>query len=235
MYALRNLEEITAGTKGLDPVAAPRLPGFLVGLLARVGVGEDWRGNDYRPFYYLTLTYLIGVYFVVRNLERSRLGRAWVALREDELAATCMGLNAARLKLAALALGAGLAGLAGGLFATLSNIAEPTPYDFNKSVTMLCCLILGGLGSRNGVLLGVLLVVGYDIVFAPVFDMYLQRRDFNPDGKVYLSFSGWKLMVFGLVLIGMMLFRPEGMLPSARMKREMHAGDGDAAPAGGRA
>ena len=137
-FTLRNLEEITAGTRGLSPVPPPA-----VGNL-------DWVG-DFRPFYYLTLAVLIGVYLMLRNIERSRLGRAWIALREDELAANCMGLNPAKLKLAAFALGSGLAGLAGVLYATrLTSTADPNAYDFNRSTFMLCCLILGGLGSRPG-------------------------------------------------------------------------------------
>ena len=103
------------------------------------------------------------VVVLLRNLERSRLGRAWMAIREDELAATCMGINAARVKLAAFAVGAGLAGLAGCLYATkLTSTAEPDAYDFNRSIIMLCCIILGGLGSIRGTLLGVLLLVGFD-------------------------------------------------------------------------
>ena len=94
---------------------------------------------------------------LLRNLERSRLGRAWVAIREDELAATCMGINAARVKLSAFALGCGLAGLAGCLYATSSrSTAGPDAFDFNRSIIMLCCIILGGLGSLRGTLLGVL-------------------------------------------------------------------------------
>ena len=104
-------------------------------------------------------------------MERSRLGRAWVALREDELAASCMGLNPARLKLAAIALGAGLAGLAGALYATqLTSTADPEAYDFNRSMIMLCCVILGGLGNRPGVLLGVFLLIGYDNILTPMLD-----------------------------------------------------------------
>ena len=85
---------------------------------------------------------------LLRNLERSRLGRAWVAIREDELAATCMGINAARVKLSAFALGCGLAGMAGCLYATtLTSTAGPDAFDFNRSIIMLCCVILGGLGK----------------------------------------------------------------------------------------
>lgn len=225
MYALRNLESITGGMKGINPIPPPNLDlGWgisLAPMFKAVGISTDWAA-DYRLFYYLALGYLLLVYFLLRNLERSRLGRAWVALREDELAATCMGINSARLKLAALAVAAALAGLAGALFATrLTSTSDPSAYDFNRSMTMICCLILGGLGNRNGVLIGVLLVIGYDQVLAPVLDAWVQRNNFNPDGKVWLSFSGWKLMIFGVALILMMRLRPEGVLPSSRMREEM--------------
>ncbi len=211
-FTLRNLEEITAGTRGLSPVPPP--PDF--------GGRLDW-ASDYRPFYYLTLVVLVVVYLLLRNVERSRLGRAWVALREDELAANCMGLNPAKLKLAAFALGAGLAGLAGVLYATrLTSTADPNAYDFNRSIFLLCCLILGGLGSRPGVLVGVFLLVGFDNIFSPILDNFIQQSIAEAGEKSYMRFAGWRLMVFGLALILMMRFRPEGLIPSTRMKHELH-------------
>jgi branched-chain amino acid transport system permease protein len=216
-FAIKNLEEITNGSKGLNPIPPPKLPEF-------TGIADkDWAG-DFRPFYYLCLGCLFLVLVLLRNVEKSRLGRAWIAVREDELAATCMGLNVPRLKLAAFALGAGLAGLAGCLYATkLGNTASPEAFGFNRSVTVLCCLILGGLGNRSGVLLGVLLVVGFDNILAPVLDKKMQAsRGANSQVIDYETFTFWKLMVFGLALILVMRFRPEGLLPSSRMKRELH-------------
>ena len=99
-------------------------------------------------------------------------------MREDELAATCMGLNPARLKLSAIALGAGLAGLAGALYAiSQDGTADPKAYDFNRSMIMLCCVILGGLGNRPGVLLGVFLLVGFDTIVTPLLDNWLQAAE----------------------------------------------------------
>lgn len=215
-FAIRNLDEVTAGTRGLSPIPPP--PSFDGRL--------DW-ASDYRPFYYLTLLILIAVMLLLRNVERSRLGRAWVALREDELAANCMGLNPARLKLAAFALGAGLAGLAGVLYATrLTSTAGPDAYDFNRSIFMVCCLILGGLGSRPGVLLGVFLLVGFDNILSPILDVRVQHfmQQHHPEqaGQIYFTFTGWRLMLFGLALVLMMRFRPEGIIPSSRVKHELH-------------
>jgi branched-chain amino acid transport system permease protein len=222
-FTLRNLEEITAGTRGLNPVPPPVLPQFMATPLSWLGIEPDW-SLDYRLFYYLVLGVLVLVLALLKNLERSRLGRAWVAIREDELAATCMGINAARVKLSAFALGCGLAGLAGCLYATaLTSTAGPDAFDFNRSIIMLCCIILGGLGSLRGTLLGVFLLIGFDNVVAPVLDGLIQRANINPGGNPLLTFSNWKLAIFGLALILMMRFRPEGLLPADRMEAELHA------------
>ena len=214
-FTMKNLDAITAGSRGLNPVPPP--PVLFVQL--------DWLA-DYRPFYYLTLLFLVGTYLFLNRLERSRLGRAWVAVREDELAASCMGLSPARLKLAAFVLAAGLAGVAGCLYASnLGSTASPESYDFNKSVFILCCLILGGLGSRNGALLGVVVLYGFDFILSPIVDGWIQ--DWRQHAglaapKIWQTFSGWRLMIFGLVLILVMRFRPEGLIPSNRIKEEFH-------------
>jgi branched-chain amino acid transport system permease protein len=220
---IRNLDAITDGTKGLTPVSPNFLPGVSDPVLPKSGPGwrDSWRKYPY--LYFLCLGLLAAVVIFLRNLERSRLGRSWVALREDELAASCMGLNPARLKLSAIALGAGLAGLAGALFAVSQDgTTEPRAYGFERSMIAICCIILGGLGNRPGVLLGVLLLIGYDQILTPFLDNWLQARKVNPEGKEYLKVSGWRLFVFGLALILMMRFRPEGLLPAARQKRELH-------------
>ena len=189
--------------------------------LSWLGIQSDW-SLDYRLFYYLALGLLLLVIVLLSNLERSRLGRAWVAIREDELAATCMGINAARVKLSAFALGCGLAGMAGCLYATtLTSTAGPDAFDFNRSIIMLCCIILGGLGSLRGTLLGVFLLIGFDNVVAPVLDGLIQDANINPSGNPLLTFSNWKLMIFGLALILMMRFRPEGLLPSRTVEAEL--------------
>lgn len=208
-FTLRNLNDVTFGTRGLSPLPPPTADSF-------------WN-DDFRPFYFLTLGCLIAVTLFLRNLECSRLGRAWIALREDELATSCMGLNTNRLKLAAFGLGAGLAGMAGVLYATrLTSTADPNAYDFNRSIFMLCCLILGGLGNRTGVLLGVALLVGFDNILSPILDGYIQQTFTNSEGRIYKTFTGWRLFLFGIALILMMRFRPEGILPSSRVKHELN-------------
>jgi len=235
--SLRNLEQITAGMKGLNPIPPPAIPGWLSGLAQWTGLD----GGDYRLLYYISLAVLLCVVLFLHNLERSRLGRAWVAIREDELAATCMGINEPRAKLASFAVSAGLAGLAGCLYATkLTTTADPNAYDFNRSIIMLCCVILGGLGSLRGTMLGVLLLMGFDNIVSPQLDNWLQAsgvnesatgwlRSITSEGSSlpqvvdrFLTFSNWKLMIFGLALVLMMRFRPEGLLPSARVQHELH-------------
>jgi branched-chain amino acid transport system permease protein len=237
---LRNLEEITKGTKGLNPIPPPQLPDWLTSIAGWFGIQNQW-DRDYRLFFYLSLCILAIVVLVLRNLESSRLGRAWIAIREDELAATCMGINAPRVKLAAFAVSAGLAGLAGCLYATkLTSTSDPNAYDFNRSIIMLCCIILGGLGSLRGTLLGVFLLLGFDNILSPQIDQWIQdsgirdsavswAKSVSPDStglasffNRVLTFSNWKLMIFGLALVLMMRFRPEGLLPSSRIKHELH-------------
>src|SRR5262249_29421311 len=153
----------------------PQLPSWLG--------AADW-SQDYRPFYYLALAALLLTLGLLVYLEKGRLGRAWRAIREDELAATCMGINAARVKLSAFALGAAVAGLAGCLYATkLPSTAAPDAYDFSRSTVILCCVILGGLGSLRGTLLGAFLLIGFDSLVAPILDGLVQKAGLNGTGN----------------------------------------------------
>jgi branched-chain amino acid transport system permease protein len=209
---LRNLEQITGGMKGLNPVPPPGAGVTLGG----IDLGRAF-ATDPRWFYYLSLAVLAAVVVALRRLERSRLGRAWVAVREDELAATAMGVSATRVKLSAFALSSAVAGLAGCLYAaSLSTTADPNAYDFNRSIMVLCAVILGGLGSIPGTLLGVAILVGFDTVLAPWADAWIQEMRINPSGSSLLSFSGWRLAVFGTALVLVMRYRPEGLVPARR-------------------
>jgi branched-chain amino acid transport system permease protein len=213
---LRNLENITQGTKSID-----QIPPF---------VNDSWPGVD-RKMYLVILLILSLTVVLLRSIERSRLGRAWIAMREDELAATCMGIDVARVRMAAFATGSALAGVAGCLYAyLLSSTAQPDSFDFSRSITTLCCLILGGLGGIRGALIGVFLLIGFDNFGSSLIDPWLQ----DAKGKWLnaatlpawldnmLKFTSWRLMIFGLALIFMMRFRPEGLWPAARVKLELH-------------
>ena len=217
---LRNLEQITGGMKGLNPVPPPgagvKVAGIDLGLA--FAIYPRW-------FYYLSLLALAGVVLAMRRLENSRLGRAWVAVREDELAASAMGISATKVKLSAFAMSSAVAGLAGCLYAgSLSTTADPNAYDFNRSIMVLCAVILGGLGSIPGTLLGVAILVGFDTVLAPWADSWIQQMNINPTGSSLLSFSGWRLAIFGLALVLVMRYRPEGLVPSRRLAAELHEG-----------
>lgn len=227
LYGIRNLDHITEGTKGLNPIEPSPFPGVTGQGMSSVQFSREWGRQWYAfPYLYFGVLAILGLTMLfLRNLERSRLGRAWVALREDELAAACMGLNPARLKLAAAAIGAGLAGLAGALFVvSQTTTGNPQTYDFTLSMIMVCCVILGGMGNRSGVLLGVILLMGFDRILTPLLDNWIQDY-VTSGGKSYLKVSGWRLITFGLALIVMMRFRPEGLLPASRVKHELESGE----------
>ncbi len=210
-FSIKNLESITNGSRALNPLPDPWAGGLSL----------DWSGN-FRWYYYLALGTLAVVVVLLYNLENSRLGRAWMAIREDELAATCMGINAATIKLSAFAMGAGLAGLAGALYATsLDQTGGPDSYTFNRSITVLCFLIIGGMGNIKGAIIGTFVLMGYDNILTPYADDWVQRLGTS------FRFSDVKLVVFGLALILMMRFRPEGILPSRRMQLELHESKDD--------
>jgi branched-chain amino acid transport system permease protein len=207
-FAIKNLENITNGSRPLNGLPLPW------------GSGPDtvWT-HSFHGYYYLALALLGVVVALLYNLENSRLGRAWMAIREDELAASCMGISAPKVKLSAFALGSALAGLGGALYATtLDTTGGPDAYTFNRSITVLCFLIIGGMGNIRGALLGTLVLMGYDNILTPRIDQWLQAS--SPEST--FRFSDIKLIVFGLVLVLMMRFRPEGLVPSRRIQMELH-------------
>ena len=121
--------------------------------------------ETYQPWYYLFLGFLALLVLVNRNLHRSRVGRAWISIREDELASSCMGINPMKMKLLAFALGAAQCSLAGALWASyLGSSGEPGNYDFQVSIIALCMVIVGGMGNIGGVLLGALVITGFNSI-----------------------------------------------------------------------
>jgi branched-chain amino acid transport system permease protein len=207
---LVNLDDITQGIQGINGIRL-ELPEWLTRL-------NSWGGWNL-AMYYLNLAALLLVLLILWNAERSRLGRAWIAIREDELAASCMGIDLARTKLAAFALCAGIAGLGGCLFVfAMTSTTDPkNTYTFNSSIMILASVILGGMGNRYGVLLGVFLVFGFDQIVIPWIDQTLKTG-----GVTTFEMKDWKLLVYGSVLIFMMRFRPEGLLPEERIAQELH-------------
>ena len=199
---LRNLETITKGTQGINPLPAPYLLGY------------QFNSENYQPWYYLFLAILLFVVFSNQKLKDSKLGRAWKSIREDELAARCMGINSARVRLYAFATGSGFAALAGALWACyLGSSGEPGNYDFQISIIALCILIIGGIGSISGVLIGSMIVVGFNSIFLVKLSELLTANGLVDTTNVFTQPNNWKYTIFGLVLILMMRYRPNGLIP----------------------
>ena len=200
---LKNLDTITQGTQGINPLPPANL----------FGVSESSEG--YLLTFYVFLGRLTVIVALLSNLERSAVGRSFVAIREDELAARCMRLHPTKVKLLAFAGGAGLAALAGGLWASyLGSTGDPGNYDFQISILALCILIVGGIGTIEGVLIGAIVMVGFNsIVLIKLTDL-LATYGVVSGGNVLTSPGNWKYLVFGLALIITMRLRPQGLLPT---------------------
>lgn len=210
---LKNLDNITKGTQGINPLPYPSLFGY------------TFTSDSYRAWYYLLLAVLLLVVLISRNLERSRAGRSWIAIREDELAATCMGVNSVAAKLGAFSIAAAVCSLSGALWASyLGSTGEPSNYDFQVSVLALCIIIVGGMGNIYGVLVGAALMIGFNSVFLVKLSEALESSTAT-NLSVFASPNNWKYLIFGLALILTMRFRPEGVLPSQRIAHELHAKD----------
>jgi branched-chain amino acid transport system permease protein len=207
--ALKNLEPITKGTQGINPLPAPSLPGFALSSATPI------------PWFYLYLAILAIVVFLCRNLEFSRLGRQLFAVREDELAARCMAIEPDKAKLKAFAMGAALAAVSGALGASvLSSTGEPANYDFQISILALCIVIVGGIGSITGVLVGAIVMVGLNNVVLPIFTQTLQRNGIGSTDNVLSLPDNYKFLIFGLALVLMMRYRPDGIVHSRKAVRK---------------
>jgi branched-chain amino acid transport system permease protein len=174
-----------------------------------------------KPFYYVGLAMVLLVIFFNRRLRDSRLGRAWIAVREDEVAAAAMGVNLVRTKLWAYALGAALGGFAGVFLATYTNTVNVDQFDFGFSVFILSMVIIGGMGNIWGVILGA-------IALSMMNRYGLKQLNGIPD-KFGLDFDVTSINfgIFGFFLLAMMVLRPEGLLPSSRRKLELHESEID--------
>ncbi|NDC36532.1 MAG: branched-chain amino acid ABC transporter permease [Proteobacteria bacterium] len=207
---LRNLDVITKGTQGINPLPNPSVLGIEISSSNAVG------------WYYLLLAIVTLVAILNRNVLRSNVGRGWLAVREDALAAGCMGLRIIRIKLQAFALGAGVCALAGALWASqLGSTGEPGNYDFQLSTIVLCLVIVGGLGSIAGVLVGALVMIGFNSIVLTKISEALVQGGFASTGVVWTSPNNWKYLLFGLALIVMMRVRPEGLLPERHPGEEL--------------
>ena len=206
---------ITNGPQGvslIDPIA---LGGFSLGeTQSMLGVTLP---STY-TYYYLFLALTLAIVFISIRLQDSRIGRAWVAIREDEVAAAAMGINTRNVKLLAFAMGASFAGVSGGLFAGFQGFISPESFTLFESIIVLCMIVLGGMGNIAGVVLGALLITVFPEALRYLGD--LQQLLF---GRVLVDPNDLRLLVFGLALVMVMILRPAGLLPSVRRRREFSA------------
>ncbi len=195
--ALLNLDPLTKGSMGLNPLPRPGLP--LIG-----GAG------GHLPFYYLSLFLLAVATLAVWRLRRSRVGRSWLAVREDELAAQSMGIPVATAKLGALAAAAALCALGGALFAGKNGAVTPDGFDYQLSTMILCAVIIGGMGSLGGALLGSLLLFTFTLIILPLIPELLRAMKLE-GAATAANPNNWKYAIFGLALVLMMRYRPQGL------------------------
>jgi ABC-type branched-subunit amino acid transport system permease subunit len=208
-----NLEPWTEGTNGIGGIYRPE-PLPVIGVFSALS-----------PFAYFIL--MLGIVTVAMillyRLQDSRVGRAWNAIREDELAAAATGINTVVTKLLAFALGATTAGLAGVFNASKLTIVSPDQFYFTVSFTVLAMVILGGMGNIWGVAAGALIV--YLIQSVALKQLNSISEILNIPGISEINFTDYQFLLYGVALVLMMLFRPEGLFPSQRRRRELHVAE----------
>ncbi|MEU5553265.1 branched-chain amino acid ABC transporter permease [Micromonospora sp. NPDC047793] len=201
----RNLEGVTRGPQGISAIPGPEGPpspdNQIFGLV------------DVKPWYWLAITVVLLMVFAVRRLENSRVGRSWLAIREDEDAAAVMGVYPFKFKLWAFAIGAALGGFAGFLFASRYAFIDPTQFNVNLSILFVAMVVVGGSGNMVGVSVGAVLLA------------YLPER--------FREVADYRWLAFGLAMVLVMILRPQGLIPSTRRARELkdRAAEAEEAPA----
>ncbi|MBY0083823.1 branched-chain amino acid ABC transporter permease [Brevibacillus brevis] len=202
---------ITNGPQGITPIPSPELFGIKMGT----------------PFYFYFIVLFVIAFIVLANIrfEHSRLGRAWIAVREDELAAQSMGISLLNTKLAAFALGASFAGVVGVIFAAKQTFIDPTSFTLMESIGILVMVILGGSGSIPGVVLGAAFVTILQVQLLKEFSNFL--HGLQNAGIIslpnQLDPSKFQRLIFGIMLILVALYRPNGLIPAKRKKNDLDA------------
>ena len=226
-FVITDKWNLTNGELGITPIGRPSLP----------FIGAFTSDNPV-PWYFLIIAIILFTIFLVNRLRESRLGRAWMAIREDELAAAQMGIDPVRTKLLAFAMGATFSGFAGAFYGSYIAGIFPTAFEFSASIIILCTVILGGIGNVYGVIVGGLVLQTADHLFLPhLHDFFagllnhtvLPALASNKTLHDIVAQNGdptlYRFMFFGLTLVIMMAVRPEGLLPSAQRRMELHAAD----------
>ncbi len=213
------MDQYTNGTNGIVGVNSPSLPGV------------DWSIITPAPYYYLILALIALSIFVNVRLRDSRLGRAWIAIREDEIAAASSGVNLVATKLFAFGTGAFFAGLAGAFHAAKLGQVSPDNFSFGDSVIYLAMVVIGGIGSIPGVIVGAIAVYSINELILAQLDtlaadpnnlLFAVKNFIVSHGIQGFTFGNIRNLVFGIVLVVIMIYRPEGLIPSARRRRELH-------------
>ena len=219
---LNNLDtpvNITNGPQGInmiDPITVAGIQLSQTHTVAGIQLSSTY------SYYYLFLVLTLLLIFISIRLQDSRIGRAWVAIREDEVAAAAMGINTRNVKLLAFAMGAAFAGLSGGLFAGFQGFVSPESFNLMESIMVLCMIVLGGMGNIAGVILGALI-----LTILPEALRYLGPLQELLFGRVLADPTDLRMLIFGMALVLIMLYRPAGLLPSRRRARELQP-EGDA-------
>ena len=204
---------LTGGENGVNPVGRPHLPGVPF-------------ETDPVPWYFLILIICLVSLWAMNRLRDSRLGRAWMAIREDETAADCTGVNPISTKLLAFALGASFSGFAGSVYAAKLQAITPGAFEFQVSIMLLCMVVLGGAGSLKGVILGAMLITVFDrvVLTQTTFMVRAIGRATGLGVLTTIDLTLWRWFFFGLGLVLVMLLRPEGL--AGRRVRPIAVADG---------
>jgi branched-chain amino acid transport system permease protein len=208
------------GQLGMTPSGPADIPTALGTITFSSKLDNSW-------FYWLTLALVVLMVVGVASLRDSSLGRAWVAIREDETAAAASGVNLVRTKLLAFGLGATVGGIGGALYAAFTPSIAPPDFNFGISITILIMIVLGGIGSIPGVILGAAILKFIDVYLLGQIDHAVHSSALvAPDGAALhflanVDFNQAKLLIYGIVLVLMILLRPQGLIPDVRRKREL--------------
>ncbi len=239
----RNLDQpvnFTNGSQGLSGVPRPPLPGFGIDFTASIAQALGITLPNVQPvaqqllFYFIAIILLGIIILVARRLDDSPIGRAWTAIREDEVAAIAMGVPLVKMKLLAFASGAAFAGAIGALYAAKQSFVSPESFSLIQSISILAMVIVGGLGGIKGVILGAAIVTLLNLQILTNFSLQINAlRNINyvvpvinfpiRDWPAQLEPAKYQRFVFGILLVIMMIFRPAGLLPEPRRKMEMRS------------
>jgi len=177
-------------------------------------------------WYYVIVALCLFTIFVVRRLDDSRLGRSWTAMREDEVAASSMGINIMQTKLWAFSLGALWGGIAGITFANFQGFVSPESFTFMESVFVVSIVVIGGMGSIPGAIVGALFIQGIpEFIRGAAQAGWLENIGITLTAEAQSAVSNYRYLVFGFLMVLMMALRPQGIIPSQRRARELHPDD----------